>query len=154
MPGLGRLMGNRAVGGDAGVAGASTHVTVIDHEALDRAVLAEAARQREGSARLERKRSELARRLSENVPGATSASSGLMSVAEIQRQNAGRKQSQQHAARELFARGEAARANGRTGVARIFYQMAQRRADTELQQRIAARLHALPSSTGISEKSR
>lgn len=37
---------NRALGGSAGGVGASVHVTVIDHRALDRAVLAEAAERR------------------------------------------------------------------------------------------------------------
>ena len=39
---------NRAIGGSTGASGVSVHATIIDHEELDREVLAEAARRRGG----------------------------------------------------------------------------------------------------------
>jgi hypothetical protein len=77
-----------------------------------------------------------------------------MSVAEIRRQHAAREQTRQDKAWELFVQGEAAEAKGRTGAARIFYQMAQRRGDAELRQRCAARLSALPPTADTAEKAR
>ncbi len=46
LPGLGLLTRNRASGRADGASTSSVHVTVIDHAALDQAVLAEAARRR------------------------------------------------------------------------------------------------------------
>ena len=66
-----------------------------------------------------------------------------MSVAEIRRQNAQRSEAQRQEALRLAAQGKQAEEKGSLGAAKIFYQMAFRRADTELQQQIAVRLKQL-----------
>ena len=148
--GTGRLLGSRGLSAGTRAGGASVHATVIDHEALDRAVLAEAARRRGERLAVERSAADLSRRLGEGTSSSSSPSTALMSVAEIRRQNAQRRASQQREAQRLFAQGAEAQSKGSLGAARIFYQMAHRRADAELKQRLAARL----SQLGASAKSR
>jgi type II secretory pathway component GspD/PulD (secretin) len=46
VPGAGRLFGNRAIGADVSSSSAWATATIIDHDELDRAVLAEAAARR------------------------------------------------------------------------------------------------------------
>ena len=156
VPGVGgavgtrRLLGSRGLSAGTRAGGASVHATVIDHEALDRAVLAEAARRRGERLAVERSAADLSRRLGEGTSSSSSPSTALMSVAEIRRQNAQRRASQQREAQRLFAQGAEAQSKGSLGAARIFYQMAHRRADAELKQRLAARL----SQLGASVKSR
>ncbi len=140
LPGLGRLLGNRAVGGSTSGGGTSVRVTVIDHEELDRAVLAEAERRRAGGATLTSGASELSKRLSSNARSASLSAGGLMSVTEIRRQNAQRKELKQQEALQFAVKGKQAEEKGNVGVAKIYYQMAHRRADDELQKQIARRL--------------
>ncbi len=143
LPGLGRLLGNRSIERSSSTGGASVHVTVIDHESLDRAVLAEAKRRRAGRSTLSPDVADLSLRLGDNVASGASAGGGLMSVAEIRRQNTRRKEVQQQEVLRLLTRGTQAEAKGSFGAAKIFYQMAYRRADSERQTQIAARLKRL-----------
>jgi len=69
----------------------------------------------------------------------------LPSVDEILRQNGLVKSQRTAEAAEFYAKGRRAEAEGKQGVARVYYQMAFRRADRELQGQIAARLGALAS---------
>ena len=66
-----------------------------------------------------------------------------MSVAEIRRQNAQRGAAKQREALRLVEQGKQAEAKGSLGAAKIFYQMAYRRGDPNLQQQIAVRLKQL-----------
>jgi hypothetical protein len=72
---------------------------------------------------------------------------GLPSVEEIKRQNELAKARRSSEAGEFFAKGQRAEAEGKAGVARIWYEMAARRADGELQQEVAERLAILAGST-------
>lgn len=86
LPGIGRLLSNSDYGAGHASNGASVHVTVIDHEALDRAVLAEARRRRTGGSgdlALRPDLAEFSRRVSRGVRSAAASEEGLMSVAEI-----------------------------------------------------------------------
>ena len=143
LPGLGRLLGNRALGGSTSGGEASVHVTVIDHEVLDRAVLEEAKRRRAGRSSFPPDVAELSRRLGKSARSAARGVGGLMSVTEIRRQNAQHRKSQRHVALRMVAQGKQAEAKGSLGAAKIFYQMAHRRAGAELQKQIAARLKQL-----------
>ncbi len=148
LPGLGRLLGNRALGSSAGETGVSVHVTVIDHEALDRAVLEQAKRQRNSRSNVSPQTvspqvAELSQRLSSSARSAASESGDLQSVAEIRRQRAQRTEAQHQEALRLAAQGKQAAEKGSVGAARIFYQMAYRRADVALQQKIAQQLEQL-----------
>ncbi len=139
IPGVGPLLSNRATGGGAGAGAASVHTTIMDHEALDRAVLSEAARRRApGQTRLQG--AEVFRPGRASLPAEPS---GLMSVAELRHRNAQRNQAQQKEALKLLAQGDEAQAQGSSGAAKIYYQMALRRADSQLQPQIAQRLKRL-----------
>lgn len=148
--GRGPLFGNRALGGSSGSSSTSVHVTVIDHEELDRAVLAEARRRRGDipSGAFAPGVTRLSNQLSDSAASNASQpqEQGLLSVAEIRRLNAQRKKASQDEARRLAAQGWEAEQQGSTGAAKIFYQMAYRRADTELKQQIAPRLKRLVQS--------
>jgi len=93
LPGVGRLFSNSAYGTGHGSAGISVHVTIIDHESLDRAVLAEARRRRVGGSEESSAAAEVtefSRRLNQGIDAAASSRQRLMSVAEIRRANAAR----------------------------------------------------------------
>ena len=136
-PGVGRLGGSRAIGTTVGSSGAGVTATIIDHRELDAAVLAEARAQRAaaGDAAL----SARAGPRYNLVPAAPPAAS----VAEIRRRNA----EQDVAAREevfsLIAKGRQAESAGKAAAARVYYQMAARRADEPLRRRIESHLLAL-----------
>jgi hypothetical protein len=75
------------------------------------------------------------------------AAPGLPSVEEVKRQNDLAKARRTSEAEDFFAKGQRAEAEGKAGVAKIWYEMAARRADGELQQTIAERLAILAGST-------
>jgi hypothetical protein len=138
------LFGNRAAGGGIGTSSTSVHVTIIDHSELDRAVLAEARHRRSTSyGAFSPATTRLSNELTANASSATAQGQGLMSVAEIRLRNAHRKSASQEEARRLASQGWEAEQKGSHGAAKIFYQMAFRRADGELQQQIGARLKNL-----------
>lgn len=87
----------------------------------------------------------ITRNLARNDVAATAVRSDdrLPSVDEILRQNGLAKSQRAAEAAEFYAKGRRAEAEGKGGVARIYYQMAFRRADRELKGQIAARLAAL-----------
>jgi hypothetical protein len=72
---------------------------------------------------------------------------GLPSVEEIKQQNELAKARRSLEAEEFFAKGQRAEAEGKAGVAKIWYEMAARRADGGLQQEVAERLAILAGST-------
>jgi hypothetical protein len=143
MPGMGRLLGNRALAAGATAGAASVHATIIDSAALDRAVLAEAARRRTQEEVLPSRAAELSRQLLEDAPPTPSPAGMPVSLSEIRQRNAQRKRAQQGAARQFFSQAMQAEQRGQLGAAKIYYQMARRRADAELLQRIESRLSQL-----------
>ncbi len=146
LPGAGRLLGNRALDQAAQLGTASVHVTIIDHAALDRAVLAEAARRR-GAASSEALRAEqLSGRMRGAAGGQAPGEGPLLSVAELRRRNEARHAAQAAEAAQLVAQGAAAETRGQISTARLFYQMARKRADPPLQRQITDRLNALTAA--------
>lgn len=83
----------------------------------------------------------LARPADEASPFANAASTE--SVAEVHRRHAAERIAEAREAQEFFAKGQRAEAEGKLGVAKIYYQMAGRRASGDFQQHIAARLASL-----------
>jgi len=75
----------------------------------------------------------------------SSAARGAMSVAEARRLHAAEQGQQQGEAQILIERGRNAEATGKPGVARIYYEMAYRKAPASLRPQIRARLDALGS---------
>jgi hypothetical protein len=129
--------GALASGRDAG--GVSVHATVIDHHAIDEALHAAAAR-RDGTP-LDPARPEAAR-LSRHV--AAEAPASLAAIrAEKAAATASRSAAQNAEAADYLAQGQRAEAAGNAGTAKIFYQMASRRGDRQVQQQALDRLHAL-----------
>jgi hypothetical protein len=140
-PGLGRLGRNDALGASIGSSGASVSATIIDHRELDEAVLAE-ARARRGAA------PPIAEVVREDVSGAHPDSrlpeaAPVASVADIRRQIELKDEAQQREALALVAKGQQAEAAGKLSVARIYYEMAARRAHDDLRGKIAAHLTKL-----------
>lgn len=128
-------LGARARGGGTNVGGLSVTVQIYDMHELDQAVLAEAAAKRA--------------RLGQSAAPALSKSAGgqspAASLAEIEARKSQQSADVQRAAGELFEKARAAEAAGKLSVARIYYQMAARRAEGELQRTATARANALAS---------
>ena len=101
LPGGNRLFRNQALGRDASHSSARASVWIHDFQAMDEALLAEA--------------------------GLEERAEAVESVAEIRRQRAREQERADAEARELLKQGDQAMADGKPGVARIYYQMAQRR---------------------------
>lgn len=148
LPAAGRLLGNRALGQASGTSAASVHVTILDQEALDRAVLAAAASRRSVPTSVDQRAAALTRRM-QMAGGAahTAAAAPLRSVAELRREHAARQARQTDEAIALLDRGQQAAARGQVSTARIYYRMAEQRASGALQRQIAAHRAALGAAS-------
>ena len=82
-----------------------------------------------------------------SVPQVPAAGPAAMSVAELRAKHLREQQTRQEEAVNFFQRGKNAEAAGKANVARIFYQMAARRATGELKDQVAARLESVGGST-------
>ncbi len=71
----------------------------------------------------------------------------LPSIEEVKRQNELARARRTSEAEDFFAKGQRAEVEGKAGVAKIWYEMAARRADGELQKAVAERLAILAGST-------
>lgn len=78
--------------------------------------------------------------------GARNVAPILASVAEVQQQNEAARQQRLSEAHEFYAKGRQAESVGKVGVAKIWYQMAARRAEGELLHDVSRRLTALEGS--------
>lgn len=152
LPMAGRLFRNQGIGREVGHAGAAVTTTIIDLRELDEQVLA-SARVPMVSAeeiQLARKANFLIRNIARQgvqspTPSAVigTRTANRSSVAEIRRQNqlaVGRRQQE---AEEYWQRARQLDAEGKVGVARIYYQMAARRSTGAQQQVILDRLQTL-----------
>jgi hypothetical protein len=143
-------LANRGLGGDRLASGVSVHATIIDHEELDKAVLAAAAA-RGGPADPDVAKAEhLSRHVGRERIGDTASSPGSPSsaplegsVAAIRAKNAAAAEARAGEAAKYFAQAQQAEADGKPAVARIYYQMAARRDDGQLKRAALARLAAL-----------
>ena len=66
-----------------------------------------------------------------------------MSLAQAQARRLQQQETRGRQAADLFQRGRKAESAGKTNVAKIYYQMAARRAEGELKLQVAARLQAI-----------
>lgn len=150
LPFLSRLGKNRSIGKETSHSYLSVHPTIIDTAEMDAAVLGlAAARRRELSpdeAIVIRKAGEI----SEHVATAAaepslrlSANGGAPSVAAIRRHNAMASREKNGEISRLLAKAESLEAQGKKSVAKIYFQMALRRAKGEMKQQIAQRIQAL-----------
>ncbi len=137
IPVVSPLFGGRAVGGGGSTNVTSVRATIIDHDELDKAVLAAAGR------------ADRTRRSAAEARPASGQVSSLQSLAEIRRQNAAKKEARQNEAERIFAQGQQAEVDGKYGVARIFYRRAAKTAEGELAQKIASRLASIEAIRSV-----
>ena len=160
VPGLGGpLFRNRGVGRSQSAGGASVSATIIDHAEWDRAVLAEGAARRR--ARLDQLG--FAERRAEYLSGHVARNdrpqpatdrreptrSALPTADEIRRRNELAQALRADEAVRFYEKGRVSLAQGKANVAKIYFQMAQRRAQGPLLEQVTAQLSALESAHQI-----
>jgi hypothetical protein len=161
--GLGPLR-NRAIGSERGAGGMSVHATIIDHAELDEALLAEAAAGRGKAADPATAKAELLSRHmgraefgaagGSSIPGAStsgraSSDAPAESVAAIRQQNSAAAEQRASEAAEYFIKAQTAEAEGKSALAKIYYQMVLRRDAGQLKQQAQARLAAINGGKSI-----
>jgi hypothetical protein len=124
----------------------SIGATVIDHAEMDRAVLAEAAARRGDAAVV---RSET---LSRGVGSSGSRNSPTESVAVLRARATTAAELEAAELTGYLAKGKQAEADGKTAVARIFYDMVARRDKGQLKQQAQVRLAALAASAATAKR--
>jgi hypothetical protein len=144
--GIGPLA-NRGLASSRGASGMSVHATIIDHHEIDQAILAQAAAERGAAANP-------AVAKAAAISRTVGKSDSLDSVAAIREQQSAAAAKQASEATEYFAKAQKAEADGKPGVATIFYQMVIRRDATQLKQQAQARLAALQNSKAASVAAR
>lgn len=139
-------LGNRAIGSERQALNMSVHVTIHNLDEMDQDILARAQYVNTVPAELAK-----IKRLA--AAGNSSAGQAAAGLDAIRAQLAQKKLATQREALGIFEKGLAAEGEGKYKVARIYYQMAARRAEGELkgliEQRISlvdARLSARPGS--------
>jgi hypothetical protein len=153
LPFLGRPFKSTAIGQQYGASNVSVSAYIHDFEAMDEYLLSQPTATRSLSS-LNRSRSAIAamgRTVQPRPPGAgsswdvaaPSSAPAPMTVAQAQADRQARQNARVEEAARFFARGEKAEAEGKANVARIYYQMAARRATGELQAQVAAKLEAI-----------
>lgn len=156
VPGANRLFKNRALGRETSRSTASVSVWIHDLQAMDEALLAEAAARRDaGKTAIANRANETAGRLTSHLPAEAAAShfdsrrptpateDRPESLVAIRAQQAEQAEQAAAEARDLVAQGDQARANGKPAVAKIFYQMAARRSPATMASVIPSRLQLL-----------
>lgn len=150
LPGANRLFSNRAFGSSTSSSTARVSVWIHDLAAMDEALLAEAAARRTAAQAdpaaprdpllpVARSARPTASRPSSPIPAGEPAAS----VADIRAAQASAAASAAEEAQQLIASGDQARAAGKPGAARLFYQMAARRSPSTAGPVVAERLQLL-----------
>jgi hypothetical protein len=126
---------NRATGHSAGAASTTIGAWIHDFQAMDEALLAEAARRKQND--FASNRSVLGEALAGDATDDT-----LVSADEHARRQAVKQDEEQADAQRHFEKARSLVAAGKPGVAKIYFQMALRRAEGPLKAEIAAALAA------------
>jgi hypothetical protein len=127
--GIGPLK-NRGLGSTRGASGISVHARIIDRHEMDQAVLAQAAAKRAGGA-------------VRGTAGQAGSGAAFDSVAVIREQNIAAAAEKAREAAEYLAKAKQAEAEGKPGVAKIYYQMVVRRDAGSLKEQALGRLAAM-----------
>lgn len=167
VPGVSRLFGNRGIGRDVGLSQMTITPRIIiqeEEELRQTGVSAELLSQLSSASNavrpvglagaapadpeLARKADFIARNVARHPAAAPTEEAGPAppSLEQIRRQNELARAQRTAEAEEFFAKGQRAEAEGKAGVAKIWYQMAARRASGDLQQEVAERLAILEGS--------
>lgn len=142
---------NRGIGTERSASNMHVSVYIHDFDAMDEYLLSQPTRSNPYG--LQPRRESLAGPAPRgwqpraDVPPVPAGGPAAMSVAELRAKHLRQQQTQHEEALSFFERGQNAEAAGKANVARIYYQMAARRAGGELKDRIAARLEAVGGST-------
>jgi hypothetical protein len=131
---------NRSVGSQRSASGASASVYVHDFEAMDEMLLGPDFQKRGGDLRS----AVSAGAGDPRRASAASAGASLPSVTEILAQRRRDQEARQAEAQDLFDRGQSAEEADKMNVARVYYQMAAKRASGPLKEQVSARLGAIP----------
>lgn len=167
VPYLNRPFKNSGIGSSISASSMRASVTIIDMNELDEAVLAEAAARRMARGEtlggdrfvggapsfdpaIDRRADFLARHVGHGPEEAVAAKPkrSAPSPEEIRRRNEAAKEVRDAEAITYFEKAEASVAEGKPGVAKIYYGMADKRATGEFKTQIASRLEALTSGLG------
>ena len=147
--GIGPLR-NRGLGSTRSASGMSVSATIIDHDEIDRAILAEAAAKRASADAA----TTTAAAISKSIPYAAPtrattepASSALPgSVAASREQHAAAADLQSAELAGYLAKARQAEADNKPGVAKVFYQMVARRDNGSMKKEAVERLAALATA--------
>jgi len=151
LPGVGRLFRNQAFSREMGISGAAVTATIIDLHELDQQVLGQvqvrlpSPEEQELSRKADFLTRNLARRSATSVSTKPLPSVKPAGVMEIRRQNQAAALQRQQEATEFLLKARQLDRDGKTGVARIYYQMAARRSTGVQQQVILDRLRQINS---------
>ena len=129
---------NRAISRGAAAANTTTHAWIHDHQAMDEMLLSEAAHRRGTE--------DPSLTLKNDNGSATDALESkpvLVSAEEFERRQSAAQAKVQTEALQHFAKAKSMLAAGKTGVAKIYFQMALRRAEEPLRAEIVAQMAEL-----------
>jgi hypothetical protein len=133
---------NRGMGQSAGASSTSVSAWVHDFQAMDEAVLTEAQRRNNGEVNDLRPSDGVRQRWPLSSLDETPPDNTLVSAEEHARRQADKQDEQQAEAQRHFEKAQSLVAEGKPGVARIYFQMALRRAEGPLKAEITAALAA------------
>jgi hypothetical protein len=161
VPGLGPLTRSRGISRTTSASSTSVHATIIDHAELDRQVLAEAARRRLVSGDrnidpiLNRRADFLSRNIGRNIPSFSASDTHSIverapSVEDIRRRNESAEARRNNDAVSYYEKGQSALANGKRGAAKVYFNMAARRASGDLKSQVE---DALADLSGVAARS-
>ncbi len=151
LPGLGPLTRNRSMGSSTGGSSMTVHATIHDFEEMDRMILERAAAMHRNSGHLatevERQAAGIASNVGRDAPMSLSRIAAEQAPKEMPSESlhslrqknlaAARERSRQ--AQEYFAKAQDCEARGKKGAAKVYYQMAARRAVGKLKDNALAR---------------
>lgn len=132
---------NRSFGTQRSASGVSVSVYIHDFEELERELLSRAGGSDPKLTTL-RAPDGTTRAVVRSDPGAADRAAPLPSIEEIRRQRLADQDARQAEAEDFFERGQTAEAAGKTNVARMYYQMAAKRASGLLKEEVLAKLDA------------
>ena len=154
IPGLGPLANNRGIASTRSASNMSVHATIIDNHELDEAVLATAAARRGGvslndkqALATQQRADYISRNLARAEQPVPETKTAAPSIDEIRRKNELAAANRDAEAQSFFAKAQAAEAEQKPGVAKVYYQMVARRATGELKSLAETRLAALDPRT-------
>lgn len=161
VPGLGKLgrpFKNSAIGKQTGASSTRVTVQIHDFEEMDEAILGQPASAFALAARQAREAGAVAS-LPPRPAGAGSSwavakpagDQPVRGVAEVKAQRAAEQATKLSEANDYFQRGQKAESDGKKGVAKVYYQMAARRATGQLKDQVLARLDAVSGTRAGSQ---